>query len=62
MVKEAHTRDKPKRRRANRNTELQRWDLEGMRKGALTELCLARGIPTNPKLRKKDLIEMLVGR
>lgn len=36
--------------------------LEGMRKDALRELCLGRGIPIKSSLKKGQLIEMLVGR
>lgn len=39
-----------------------RSDLERMKVAELRKLCEERGIKTNSRLKKKDLIEMLAGR
>lgn len=76
MTKQAHTRDVPKAERhgpdfRRKKSKLrvvsdtgvpERSVLEKMKKEALRELAMSRGIPVKSSLKKSQLIEMLAGR
>lgn len=59
---ENHRRPKGKLRLVSDTGVPPRDALEKMKVADLREVCLGRGIPINSKLKKKQLIEMLVGR